>query len=88
MKDTANTSVLVIDDEEMVRDNIEEILTPRKISPESETVDLAASILFDTIVQPVIAPRTSNIPNFKVDKAANGMEGLELVKKAVAKGDP
>ena len=88
MNDTANTSVLVIDDEEMVRDNIEEILTPRKVSPESQTVDLAASILFNTAVQPVIAPRTSNIPNFKVDKAANGMEGLELVKKAVAKGDP
>ena len=88
MNDTANTSVLVIDDEEMVRDNIEEILTPRKVSAESQSVDLAASILFDTAVQPVIAPRTSNIPNFKVDKAANGMEGLELVKKAVAKGDP
>ena len=88
MKDTANTSVLVIDDEEMVRDNIEEILTPRKVSAESQSVDLAASILFNTAVQPVIAPRTSNIPNFKVDKAANGMEGLELVKKAVAKGDP
>ncbi len=88
MKDTANTSVLVIDDEEMVRDNIEEILTPRKISAESQTVDLAASILFDTPAQAVIAQRTSNIPNFTVDKASNGMEGLELVKKAVAKRNP
>jgi two-component system, NtrC family, sensor kinase len=88
MRDTANTSVLVIDDEEMVRDNIEEILLPRKSSAESESVDLAASILFDTPTKPLIAPRTSNIPNFKVDKASNGMEGLELVKKSVEEGRP
>lgn len=87
MRET-NTSVLVIDDEEMVRDNIEEILLPRKNSAESESVDLAASILFDMPAKPLIAPRTSNIPNFTVDKASNGMEGLELVKKSVAEGRP
>ena len=88
MRDAANTSVLVIDDEEMVRDNIEEILTPRKVSAESHSVDLAASILFDTVVQPVVAPRTSNIPNFIVHKASNGMEGVDLVKKSVKNGKP
>src|SRR6266498_6122772 len=88
MKDASNTCVLVIDDEEMVRDNIEEILIPRKISSESQSVDLAASILFDTAVQPVIAPRTSNIPNFIVHKASNGMEGVELVKKSINEGNP
>jgi len=88
MNDTTNTYVLVVDDEEMVRDNIEEILMPRKISAESESVDMAASILFDTVTQPVLASRTSNIPNFVVHKAANGMEGLEKVKKAVAEGQP
>ena len=88
MKEAANTSVLVIDDEEMVRDNIEEILLPRKNSAESDSVDAAASILFDTPGKPLIAPRTSNIPNFTVDKASNGMEGLELVKKSVTEGRP
>jgi len=88
MKDAANTSVLVIDDEEMVRDNIEEILTPHKISHESQMVDIAASILFDGTAQAVIIPRTTNIPNFTVHKASNGMEGLKLVKKAVAEGKP
>jgi two-component system NtrC family sensor kinase len=44
MKEAANTAVLVIDDEEMVRDNIEEILVPRKSSPQHESVDTAASI--------------------------------------------
>ncbi len=79
MKETTNTSVLVIDDEEMVRDNIEEILMPRKMSPQAESVEMAASILFDT---PQLLPsRTSNIPNFKVDKASTGMEGVEDGKK-------
>jgi two-component system NtrC family sensor kinase len=84
----ANTSVLVIDDEEMVRDNIEEILLPRKNNIDSDGVDLAASILFDTPAPQIISPRTSNIPNFTVDKAANGMEGLELVKRSVEEGRP
>ena len=48
MKDAANTSVLVIDDEEIVRNNIEEILIPKKKSAESLSLDLAASILFDS----------------------------------------
>ncbi len=88
MRDTANTAVLVIDDEEMVRDNIEEILLPRKVSAESESVDLAASILFDIPSNSVINPRTSNIPNFTVHKASNGMEGLELVKKSIEENRP
>jgi signal transduction histidine kinase/CheY-like chemotaxis protein len=88
MRTIHNTSVLVIDDEEMVRDNIEEILVPRKASAESESVNMAASILFDKPVQVAATPRTSNIPNFTVDKAANGMEGLELVKKSIIDGTP
>lgn len=87
MKDAANTAVLVIDDEEMVRDNIEEILVPRK-NGSSKEIGLAASILFDTPLQPVLTKRASNIPNFIVHKAANGMEGLELVKKSIAAGVP
>jgi two-component system, NtrC family, sensor kinase len=88
MKEAANTSVLVIDDEEIVRDNIEEILLPRKASPESVSVDLAASVLFDAPTDSLLAPRSSNIPNFTVHKASNGMEGLELVKKSVKEGRP
>ncbi len=48
MKEATNAAVLVIDDEEMVRNDIEEILMPRKSTPENESVGLAASILFDT----------------------------------------
>jgi signal transduction histidine kinase/FixJ family two-component response regulator len=87
MKDAANTSVLVIDDEEMVRDNIEEILVPRKNGAANE-IGAAASILFDSPSQPLVKKKASNMPNFTVHKASNGMEGLELVKKSVADGSP
>lgn len=86
MLDNSNASVLVIDDEEMVRDNIEEILTPLRSNPEQEAMSQAASILFDTVAAPAV--RKTNTPNFVVHKASNGMEGVEMVKKAVAAGTP
>jgi two-component system NtrC family sensor kinase len=87
MKEAANAAVLVIDDEEMVRNNIEEILVPRK-NESSKDIGIAASILFDTPVETLVKKRTSSIPNFTVHKASNGMEGLELVKKSLANGTP
>jgi signal transduction histidine kinase len=88
MKEATNAAVLVIDDEEMVRDNIEEILVPRKINLPNESVDMAASILFDKPFQSPVVQRTSHMPNFTVHKASNGVEGLELVKKSLAEKRP
>ncbi|HZX57819.1 MAG TPA: hybrid sensor histidine kinase/response regulator [Mucilaginibacter sp.] len=82
-----NTSVLIIDDEEMVRDNIEDILIPRGTSQEQDCIDNAMNVLFDT-PQVLFAPRVRNIPVFTVDKAANGMEGVRKVREAVALGCP
>ncbi|WP_166444687.1 hybrid sensor histidine kinase/response regulator [Dyadobacter bucti] len=82
-----NTSVLIIDDEEMVRDNMEEILVPRHQSIESQQINHAASILFDAPT-PILTPITSNIPVFKVEKASNGMEGLEKVKASIKNKSP
>lgn len=82
-----NTSILVIDDEELVRDNIEEILVPRKNMIEDHNINLAASILFDTPKE-ILPARTSKIPVFTVDKASNGMEGVSYVKKALEAGHP
>lgn len=84
----ANTAVLIIDDEEFVRDNIEEILLPRKHSSEVGLMNDAASILFGDAPGPILAPRSSSIPLFTVAKAASGKEGLEKVKKAVSEGKP
>ena len=88
MKEAENTAVLVIDDEEMVRDNIEEILAPRKSSIQHENIEMAASILFDTAVAPSLTLRASNIPNFIVHKASNGMEGVEMVRQSITEGRP
>jgi len=82
-----NTSVLVIDDEEMVRDNIEDILVPRAMSQEQYSISNAVNILFDA-PPTLLAPRTRNIPVFTVDKASNGMEGVQKVRKAVEQGKP
>ena len=88
MSDATNSSVLVIDDEEMVRDNIEEILTPARNTAEHDAVNEAASILFDTVVSTSHKPASSNIPNFIVHKASNGMEGVQMVKRSVEEGRP
>jgi two-component system NtrC family sensor kinase len=88
MIEASNASVLVIDDEEMVRDNIEEILTPLRSNPELDAMTRAASILFDSAPAPATATRKGNAPNFVVHKASNGMEGVEMVKKAVEGGNP
>ncbi|MDB5154867.1 MAG: response regulator, partial [Mucilaginibacter sp.] len=82
-----NTSVLVIDDEEMVRDNIEDILIPRGQSEEQENIDSAFDVLFGS-PKPMLLTRTKCIPVFTVDKASNGMEGVKKVKKAIENGRP
>jgi two-component system NtrC family sensor kinase len=82
-----NTSVLVIDDEEMVRDNIEDILVPKGLSQEQLGINNAVSILFDAPAT-LLAPRIRNVPIFTVDKASNGMEGIRRVQEAIEKGRP
>ncbi len=82
-----NTSVLVIDDEEMVRDNIEDILIPNNQSEDQEDIDNAFDILFGN-AKPLLVTRTPCIPVFTVDKASNGMEGVKKVQKAIENGTP
>jgi two-component system NtrC family sensor kinase len=87
MTNDINVAILVIDDEELVRDNIEEILVPGKPTDAQQQVDQAAMILFDEPA-PLLAPLKSNIPLFSVKKAVNGMEGLEMVKRSVKNNCP
>jgi signal transduction histidine kinase len=82
-----NTSVLVIDDEEMVRDNIEDILIPRSPSEDQDNIDNAFDILFGSS-KPLLLTRTKCIPAFTVDKASNGMEGVRKVQNAIKNGSP
>jgi two-component system NtrC family sensor kinase len=82
-----NTSVLIIDDEEMVRNNIEDILIPHVEMAGEEDMNNAINVLFDT-PKPLITSRMPYIPVFTVDKASNGMDGLNLIKQAVDNGQP
>lgn len=88
MREAINTSVLIIDDEEIVRDNMEEILAPRHLAYEDEEMEMAASILFDDAPKPLVAIRKATTPDFEVSKASNGMDGVDMVRKAIAKGKP
>lgn len=87
-KEKINTRVLIIDDEELVRDNIEEILVPKKYE-KSAAISSASSILFDDDADDaILTPAKSNIPEFLVDKAINGMEGFEKVKLSLEEERP
>ena len=86
-REKTNTRVLIIDDEEMVRDNMEEILIP--FIKNNDHILQAANILFDEKSdEPILAAKNSHIPVFKVDKAMNGKEGLEKVKQSLAANTP
>lgn len=82
-----NTRVLVIDDEEIVRDNIEEILRPPV--KHNDQVTNAASILFGEPNEiSLLQSRNRTMSDFQVDKASNGMEGLEKVKQSLVDNAP
>jgi two-component system NtrC family sensor kinase len=89
-KEILNTRVLIIDDEEIVRDNIEDILVPKRIQ-QDEKITSASSILFDDEGADEMILKSGsneNIPVFSVNKANNGMEGLEKIKQALAEDKP
>lgn len=81
-----NTRVLIVDDEEIVRDSIREILIPRK--KEDQGLDEAALDLFDeeeTVAEEMIH---SYHPEFELDEANNGKTGLDKVIQATESGNP
>lgn len=82
-----NARVLIIDDEEMVRDNIEEILIPQ-VKHENRKVDDALDLLFEEVKEDAPVVENDQFPDFRVDKAQNGQVGLSFVKEAVENADP
>ncbi len=77
-----NNRVLVIDDNPAIHEDVRKILCP-KISDAAASLDaLEAELLGDD--RAALRPTAS----FHVDDAHQGREGLELVKKAVAEGQP
>lgn len=89
-KEQINTRVLIIDDEEIVRDSIEDILVPKHLK-KNEAISNASSILFDDedFDGPILtAINNINIPVFSVDKAVSGMDGLEKIITARSENKP
>jgi signal transduction histidine kinase/DNA-binding response OmpR family regulator len=86
-----NTRVLVIDDEEVVRDSIREILLARR--HDTTKMDRAAQALFDDEEVAKVASRFLtksvgiDIP-FDFSEAGSGMEGLEKISAATGSGQP
>ena len=87
----SNTRILVVDDEEIVRDSIRESLRP----PARPDAGLAAAsaALFDDDAPSAPATTVATAPTaalleFQIDEAATGQDGFAKVQAAVAAGRP
>lgn len=85
MQNELNTRVLIVDDEEIVRDSVRAILCPKRRS--YSALDAAASQLFGDS-QPVATRRTIDTLSVQLDEARNGREAVALVERAIAAGQP
>jgi len=86
-----NTRVLVIDDEEVVRDSIREVLLPKR--RDTTGLDAAASALFDDDEVPEVAPPPrSKLPGIGIEidlsEAGSGQEALEKINASAEAGRP
>jgi two-component system NtrC family sensor kinase len=82
----SSNRVLIIDDEEIVRDSIRGILRPNNLD-ESELEDAAMGLFEEEPLVVKKAPR-SFAPDFEVVEASNGINGLEKVKASMLIGTP
>jgi signal transduction histidine kinase/DNA-binding response OmpR family regulator len=91
MKQAFNTRILVIDDEENVRDGFRKILQPRGFKRELESqLELAGAALFDSDqeLKARHRQRSSATFDFEFDEATNGKQGFEMVKAAIEEERP
>ena len=79
--------VLIIDDEEIVRDSIRGVLNPHSID-ESELEDASFDLFPEESQQFVTKASKAFAPTFNVDEASNGINGLEKVKQSLEQGQP
>ena len=85
-----NTRLLVIDDEESVRDSFRKILQPHNSGEKFYSqLEEAGTILFNNKnFSPERMKRSSATFDFEFDEAPNGMQGYEMVKAAVEEDRP
>ncbi len=77
----ANRRILVIDDNPAIHDDFKKILGPSDVRLVEE-LDADEMSIFGT------APTPSRAWHFQIDSAFQGQEGLEMVRAAVAAGEP
>lgn len=80
-----NTRILIIDDEETIRDSFREILLPRK--RDFASLEKAGADLFGEDTACPVRP-SGSVFDFELQEAATGQDGLELVRKAVSENRP
>lgn len=84
MEQSFNTRILVIDDEETIRDSFREILLPR--TRDARALEEASAGLFDEETPSV--KRSTSVFDFELEEVANGQDGLALVQKALREERP
>ena len=85
-KEPFNNRVLVIDDEETIRDSFREILVPRR--RDVRGLERASSDLFGDGPAPSRNRHAAGLMEFDLTEAATGAEGLEKVRDAAAADAP
>jgi signal transduction histidine kinase len=83
MKERLNTRILVIDDEEAIRDSFREILVPK--ARDYGNLDEASDALFGATER---TPRGSELFDFRLDEAVDGETGLAKAREAIDAGTP
>lgn len=84
-----NTRILVIDDEESVRDSFRRILQPGDFKREAYSeLDKASAVLFDDNMEEGVFKRSSATFDFELNEASNGKRGCEMVKTAIKENRP
>ena len=85
-----NTRILVIDDEETVRDSFREILIPVRSNHKNlrELSDAAADLFGDDNLLEDAKLSSPGVMKFEIDDASNGKEGFDAVRKACEENRP
>lgn len=84
MRHVFNNRILVIDDDETIRDSFRDILVPKR--RDSYSLDRASEVLFGKGT--ARDRKEENSFRFELSVAANGIEGFEMVKEAIEKEQP
>ncbi len=77
---SSNRRILVIDDNRAIHEDFRKILQTASTSP-NNLAEEEAALFGDT-------PTVSTLPQFEIDSAYQGQEGLELIEKSLRENRP